>query len=198
MMAFALKSVCVVGVCAVLAGCGAVYPRAQSEPVVASMRWDHVPDSARWTRASLSALQDQGQELLSLVPRDIDVWCPAYRDADEMQRALFWTGMMSALAKHESTWNPKAVGGNGQWFGLLQIAPATARAYDCDATSASALSHGAANLSCAVRIMATTVPRDGVVSEGMGGVAADWGPFHSEAKRTDMKAWVSSQSYCAA
>ncbi|WP_371931077.1 hypothetical protein [Roseovarius sp. MMSF_3281] len=44
--------------------------------------------------------------------------------------------------------------------------------------------------------MAVTVPRDGVVSRGMRGVAADWGPFHSSRKRNDMKAWLRRQSYC--
>jgi hypothetical protein len=47
-----------------------------------------------------------------------------------------------------------------------------------------------------LRIMAETVPRDGVVSAGMRGVAADWGPFHQGTKREDMRAWVSSQDYC--
>ena len=46
--------------------------------------------------------------------------------------------------------------------------------------------------------MAITVPRDNVVSEGMRGVAADWGPFHSSRKREDMRSWVRDQSYCAA
>ena len=38
--------------------------------------------------------------------------------------------------------------------------------------------------------------RDGVVSAGMRGVAADWGPFHSRAKREDMKRWMRKQPYC--
>ena len=38
--------------------------------------------------------------------------------------------------------------------------------------------------------------RDRVVSEGMGGVAADWGPFHSARKREDMRQWLLSQDYC--
>ncbi|WP_425093347.1 hypothetical protein [Tropicimonas sp. S265A] len=45
--------------------------------------------------------------------------------------------------------------------------------------------------------MAVTVPRDGVVSAGRGGVAADWAPFLSETKRNDMIAWTRAQPYCA-
>ena len=111
-------------------------------------------------------------------------------------RAAFWVGLMSALAKHESTYRQTAVGGGGRWYGLLQILPATARGYKCNDPSREGLKVGTRNLSCAVRIMATTVPRDQVVSAGMRGVAADWGPFHSSRKREDMRKWVRSQEYC--
>ncbi|EYD71252.1 transglycosylase SLT domain-containing protein [Limimaricola hongkongensis] len=160
------------------------------------MAWDHRPESAEWTDATLAALKSHGAPLLSQVPGDIDTWCPGYAEASEDERAAFWAGMLSALAKHESTWNPAAVGGGGKWFGLVQIAPATARGYGCAAGSGSALKDGVANLSCAVRIAARTVRRDGVVSAGMRGLAADWGPFHSARKRSEMVNWTRSQSYC--
>lgn len=164
--------------------------------IPAAMRWDHAAQSEAWTAATFTALETHGSPLLDLVPADIASWCPAYPDADAEQRAAFWAGMLSTLAKHESTWNPQAVGGGGRWFGLVQIAPATARGYGCAAGSGAALQDGSANLSCAVRIAAVTVPRDGVVAAGGRGLAADWGPFHSTAKREDMRAWVSTQSYC--
>jgi hypothetical protein len=44
--------------------------------------------------------------------------------------------------------------------------------------------------------MARTVPRDGVIAAGGRGVAADWGPLKSSAKRADMQAWLRAQSYC--
>lgn len=160
------------------------------------MAWDHRPESAQWTDATLAALKAHGAPLLSQVPGDIANWCPGYAEASEDERAAFWAGMLSALAKHESTWNPEAVGGGGKWFGLVQIAPATARSYGCAAGSGSALKDGVANLSCAVRIAARTVRRDGVVSAGMRGLAADWGPFHSSRKRNEMANWTRSQSYC--
>lgn len=166
------------------------------EVVMSSMRWDGVPRSDDWTAASFAALEAHGQPLLSIVPRDIDRWCPAYPEAGTEGRKAFWTGMLSTLAKHESTWNPNAVGGGGRWFGLVQIAPATARGYGCEARSGEALKDGELNLSCAIRIAAVTVPRDGVVSAGMRGLAADWGPFHSSRKREDMRAWISTQPYC--
>ena len=161
-----------------------------------SARWDHRSESQVWTRQVVKALGTHGKVLVDLVPRDIEDWCPAYVDADEAGRQAFWVGLLSALAKHESTYKPRAVGGGGKWYGLLQILPATARGYKCQARSREALKDGAANLSCAIRIMAFTVPRDGVVSKGMRGVAADWGPFHSQRKRTDMMEWVRAQQYC--
>ena len=162
-----------------------------------AMRWDHRPEARQWTDTAMSAVMvGAGQPLISVVPRDSATWCPSYPSNTKAERGLFWVGLLSAMAKHESTWNPAAVGGGGQWFGLVQISPATARGYGCAATSGEALKDGSANLSCAIRIMAHTVPRDGVVAENMRGVAADWGPFHSAAKRAEMAAWTSSQSYC--
>lgn len=161
------------------------------------MRWDHLPAGETWTRATLAALETHGAVLTQTIPDDIDAWCPGYRDAAAPQRRAFWSGLLSTLAKHESTWRPDAVGGGGRWFGLVQIAPATARGYGCAAGSGEALKNGPANLSCAVRIWATTVPRDNMVSQNGRGVAADWGPFHQSSKRADMREWMQAQPYCA-
>ncbi|WP_116083991.1 transglycosylase SLT domain-containing protein [Tropicimonas sp. IMCC34011] len=168
----------------------------QAPSTLPVMRWDHRPEGKTWTMTALTALEDHGAVLPNIIPGDIEQWCPAYVDATEEQRKAFWTGLLSALAKHESTWNPAAVGGGGKWFGLVQISPATARSYGCSAGSGSALKNGEANLSCAIRIMARTVKRDGVISAGMRGVAADWGPFHSSRKRSDMMQWTRSQPFC--
>ncbi|WP_243730667.1 transglycosylase SLT domain-containing protein [Rubellimicrobium sp. CFH 75288] len=171
-------------------------PEPEALPVMA---WDHQgPHTNEWTEATLAALHEEGAVLLSQIPRDIGTWCPAYVQAEPSQRAAFWAGLLSALARFESTWNPRAVGGGGQWFGLVQIAPSTARGYGCEARSGAALTDALANLECAVRIAARTVTRDGVVAAGGGGFAADWGPFASASKRQEMARWVSSQEYCRA
>ena len=173
-----------------------VRPKARSTYLPAT-RWVHQPNHALWNRAAMSALKTHGKPLVSMVPDDIQDWCPLYPVATEMQRRAFWVGFMSSLAKYESTYRPDAVGGGGRWYGLLQILPATARGYGCNAGSGEALKKGAANLSCAVRIMAVTVPRDGVIYGRNGrGVAADWGPMRSQAKRADMAGWLRAQSYC--
>lgn len=174
---------------------GGVVPPARDGNIPRT-RWENVPGATLWTRAALAALKDHASALPETVPRDIVEWCPAYPRAGQEARRAFWVGFLSALAKHESTYRPAAVGGGGQWFGLMQILPATARHYGCRARTGQALQHGPDNLSCALRIMTRTVRRDGVVSQGMRGVAADWGPLHSGSKRSDMKRWTRAQSYC--
>lgn len=161
--------------------------------------WDFRHDGALWTRAAMSAIATHGNGLEQIVPRDIDTWCPGYAGNSEDQRRAFWVGMMSALAEHESTWRPTAVGGGGQWFGLLQIYPDTARRYGCRARTGAALQDPEDNLSCAVRIMATTVRRDRAVAVHDGrwrGVAADWGPMTDRGKSAEMAAWTRAQPYC--
>ena len=159
-------------------------------------RWDSAQDGARWTAAALSALDSHSAALVKLVPADIHDYCPGYEAAGESSRKAFWVNLVASLSFHESTWNPRISGGDGRWHGLLQIAPATARGYGCRAGDAGTLKDGALNVSCGLRIMAVTVPRDGVISAGMGGVAADWGPFHQQNKRRDIQSYTNSLPYC--
>ena len=165
--------------------------------VLPPMRWDHRPEASVWTKRALAAVDAPSANLPDVMPSDIGTWCPGYADASDTEREAFWSGLLSALAKHESTWNPQASGGGGAWIGLLQIAPATARQYGCDATTSAALKDGAANLSCAVRIAAVQVRRDGMVAGGGAqGMGRDWAPFRNDGKRAEMSAWTRAQSYC--
>ena len=159
--------------------------------------WDVSPNAERWTQAALVALDTHGAALPATIPADIDNYCPGYRTADREERKAFWVALLSALSRHESTWRPDVSGGGGRWHGLLQISPATARGYGCQAQTAAELKVGAANLACGLRIMSVTVPRDGVISAGMRGVAADWGPFHQSRKREDIKARTRAQPFCS-
>lgn len=173
--------------------------RPMARPVLPDTRWDHRNDAEDWTRAALAALNSQRNDLSDIVPADIGEWCPAYAQNSESQRDAFWVGMMSALARYESRHDPQAVGGGGQWFGLLQISPATAAHYGCAARSGDALLDAEANLSCGARIMTATVRRDRAVALHDGrwrGVAADWGPMTDAEKRAEMSAWTREQAYC--
>ena len=161
--------------------------------------WDSRRDGSDWTRAVLAALSTDAAALQDVIPLDISTWCPAYAKNPPERRRAFWVGMMSALARQESTLNPSAMGGGGQWVGLLQIYPPTALLYGCEAHTADALRNPEANLACAARIMAVTVVRDQAVAvhdSRWRGVAADWGPMTSRAKRETMSAWTRDQDYC--
>ncbi|MDP2087513.1 MAG: lytic transglycosylase domain-containing protein [Gemmobacter sp.] len=159
-------------------------------------RWDHRPEAGTWTRATLAAIKGRGDRLVQSVPADIATFCPAYKKASDTNRRAFWVGLFSALAKHESTWNPRAAGEGGKYRGLMQIAPGTARAYGCDA---GALYDGASNLACAVNIASEQVEATGVVAGGpggWGGLAADWGPMRNRNKLADIAEWTREQDYC--
>jgi len=178
------------------AALGAIRPEPRQPWSSPAMAWDDVEGAGAWTQAALGALRGPAAPLVGMVPADIHAWCPAYPEAGAAQRAAFWAGLVSSLAYYESTHNPQARGNDGPWFGLLQIVPATARFYGCEAGRAADLVDGAANVRCGLRIMATTVLRDGVISQGMQGIAADWGPFHSTRKREGMRDFVLNQAYC--
>jgi Transglycosylase SLT domain len=178
---------------------GAVVRPLARDDYIPTARWDSRSEGEDWTRATLAALTSEASGLEDIIPRDIAAWCPTYPDNPPELRRAFWVGMMSALAQHESTMNPSAVGGGGQWFGLLQIYPPTARHFDCEARTGEALRDPEANLACAAQIMAVTVARDQAVALHDGrwrGVAADWGPMTSRVKRAEMSAWTRSQDYC--
>lgn len=172
-------------------------PELRAASAAPVMRWDHRPEAREWTAAALAAVMRDGQSLTATVPEDIAAFCPSYAAGDRDRRALFWVGFMSALAKHESTWNPRASGGGGKWHGLLQIAPITWRHYGCSGD----VFNGADNLACSVKIMDYQVGRDGAIVKTAGaggwrGVARDWGPMRQARKLADIKAWTSRQDYC--
>ena len=163
------------------------------------MRWDARPEAATWTARALTAVAARDEELASRVPGDIATFCPGYASAPIGNRRAFWVGLMSATAKHESSFNPKASGGGGRYIGLMQISPGTARLAGCEARTSAALKDGAANLECAVRILAPHVAEDGMIAgKGNRGVARDWGPLARQSKRAEIATWTAAQPYCQA
>ena len=162
-----------------------------------AMRWDAAPHGADWTKEALVLVADHDGELTNRVPADIEVYCPGYATATKDARRAFWVGLLSATAKYESGFNPAAVGGRGRYVGLMQISLPTARTYACDATSAAGLKDGAANLSCALDIVAPHVAADAMVAgTGNRGIARDWGPWQSGKNRAAIASWTRVQTYC--
>jgi len=182
-----------------LLGCVAT-PKAEEMSLVAPpMQWDHHPEGQEWTESTLVALSTKDPVLSERVPADIETWCPGYADATVEERRAFWAGLLSAVARYESTWNETASGGGGRWIGLMQISPRSAANYGCEATSVGALKDGEANLECAVEIMSEQVAKDGLVAGGGNrGIGRDWAPLRSSEKRSAMASWTSQQPYCKA
>jgi Transglycosylase SLT domain len=182
-----------------LSACLKTAPVAEMSFVSPPMGWDHHPEGEEWTESTLVALSAKDAELSDQVPADIETWCPGYPKAPVEARRAFWAGLISAVAKYESTWNPKASGGGGRWIGLMQISPRSANYFGCEATSVGALKDGEANLACAVQILSEQVAKDGLVAGGGDrGVGRDWAPVRSSEKRAAMAAWTRAQPYCQA
>ena len=182
-----------------LSGCIPSQSKDEMSFVSPPMQWDHHPEGAEWTESTLVALSTKDPLLSQRIPADIETWCPGYAEAPLEERRAFWAGLLSAVAKYESTWNPVASGGGGRWIGLMQISPRSAANYGCEATSVGELKDGEANLECAVEIMSEQVAKDGLVAGGGNrGIGRDWAPLRSGEKRAAMAAWTSEQPYCQA
>jgi hypothetical protein len=180
-----------------LSGCISSQSGEEMSFVSPPMQWDHHPEAEDWTESTLVAISTKDPLLSQRIPADIDAWCPGYEDAEIEERRAFWAGLLSAVAKYESTWNPIASGGGGRWIGLMQISPRSAANYGCEATSVGALKDGEANLECAVEIMSEQVAKDGLVAGGGNrGIGRDWAPLRSSEKRAAMAAWTREQPYC--
>lgn len=173
----------------------ACQPIGTDEPEIVA-RWDHRSEAAQWNDAMMTALMTHGAPMLALTPQDAHEFCPGYESGDETARAAFWVAFFSGLARFESGWRPEAAGAGGRYQGLLQISPATARFHGCDLSAPGGLYDGATNLTCATRVAARAVQRDGVVASGRGGVAADWPPMRDASKRAEVAAFTRSIPAC--
>lgn len=172
-------------------------------------RWDNLSNGAAWTGFAMEALDRFGGALVSSVPSDIESYCPAYPSMPPARRKAFWVGLMSALTKWESSYDPDtkfvepdvvdAQGRNVTSRGLLQISIESGRGYGCTIENEQQLHDPKVNLTCAVRILNRLVPRAGVVASNSApwkGAAAYWSPFRRADRRADMRNWTKSLQIC--
>lgn len=70
--------------------------------------WEKTVVAAKgWTQMVYTVIKKEESYLLGQnVADDIEIFCPAYRKLNEQQRLNFWGQFFSALAYHESGWNP--------------------------------------------------------------------------------------------
>jgi hypothetical protein len=160
------------------------------------LRWDGHSQDMDWTLATMAALRGPGASLAGRCRRTSRIGARATRPRGRGRGGPSGRGWSrrSHGTKAPMTRARWAAVANGS--GWCRSRRRRRGIGACQATSGDALLDGEANLRCGLRIMGATVPRDGVVSRGMRGVAADWGPFHSTRKREDMRQWLRAQDYC--
>jgi len=138
------------------------------------MPWDgkHA-DASRWTQYTADAIAQYGSAMRTKRPSDVASFCPNYANLDEKGRTQFWVGLVAAIAKYESSYNPNtryqenfkdSSGTAVVSRGLLQISAESARNYGCSVSSGTALHDAKVNLTCGVRIINHWLAQDGVIS----------------------------------
>ncbi len=147
--------------------------------------WSSVNRDGTWTHAAETAVS--ATSLADQVPKDVQKFCPGYSELDTDFKIMFWAGLLSAMAKYESNFNPSTKyterikdkhGNSVVSRGLLQISIESANLnYSCKISKAKDLHDPATNLSCGARILSTWVELDGVVAytdSGINGGARYW------------------------
>jgi hypothetical protein len=141
--------------------------------------WDQrVQQGRRWTNFTAEALEEHGQALLTMEPKDIKAFCPAYSKLGPEAIKSFWVHLISAMAFRESTFRPelthteKFTSSNGQNVisrGLLQLSHESVLQFNCGNKTAKDLHDPQINLTCGVKVLNRWVSHDGVITGQVNG-----------------------------
>ena len=135
--------------------------------------WSEANQDGSWTQMAQQAVA--ATTLAGQNPKDIDKFCPKYSKLNKTFKNKFWVGLLSAMAKYESNFNPQTkytekfkdkTGKKVISRGLLQISieSANQKRYDCKIKAAKDLHGPATNLLCGAKILSSWVESDGVVA----------------------------------
>jgi hypothetical protein len=174
-----------------------------------------VPQLNSWTEHLYNAVSTDGENLVKVVPRNIQHFCPNFKDLDREERIAFWVRLISVMAGYESSYNFKTTfkepSSGVLSSGLMQMSVNSVQLphYDCsmisddDDQAQKDLFDPKKNLSCAVRIINHWVGRDGTIVEfanNANGVEGDeywqglaryWGVFrHKRIKSGPDEFWA--------
>ena len=166
-------------------------PTATPVPSTGSAKplWESkVADGVNWTAHVMNKLDTLGVDMLDVVPADIATFCPSFKKFTYTQRKEFFTYLISAMTKYESSFNPNefyregfndASGNAVISRGLLQISIESANSYGCGFKDAQQLHDPYLNLNCGIRILNRWIgQRDlrlaGKIADGWKGGARYW------------------------
>ena len=133
--------------------------------------WDHAhADSETWTLTTLFEISAHRKDLEKA--RDLEEFCPGYSRASSYQKDTCWLRLISAMAKFESSFRPKAtyLEATGQTsVGLLMMDPR----HCPNAPTLEKLQIAEPNIQCAIPRLALLVARDSMISgpKNSGGAA---------------------------
>jgi hypothetical protein len=136
--------------------------------------WADSNKDGSWTRIAERAVA--ASTLPKLHPQDVRFFCPSYAGLSTKERKKFWVGLLSAMAKPESNFQPqryyqeKFTDRKGKPVisrGLLQISieSANQKRYSCGVPYPAKLHDPATNLQCGTKILARWVSTDGVIAK---------------------------------
>ncbi|MEM7280540.1 MAG: transglycosylase SLT domain-containing protein [Pseudomonadota bacterium] len=142
--------------------------------------WSGTEPARDWTLAAELAVAET--DLINQTPTDVKDFCPVYASLSSRDKKRFWAGLLSAMAKFESNFEPRTAftetlrdskGNNVVSRGLLQISLESANQarYGCGPLTAKTLHDPATNLSCGARILSKWVRDDGAISHAESPIA---------------------------
>lgn len=136
--------------------------------------WAAADPDGSWTAIAERAVE--ATRLPDLAPAGMAEFCPGYEGGEPTGRTRFWVGLMSAMARFESAFDPKrdfveprVKDGAGRAVtsrGLLQLSIESANQprYACGIEDATDLHDPEVNLGCAARVLSYWVEQDGVLA----------------------------------
>lgn len=137
--------------------------------------WTGYGNYKAWNQYTYNAI---GGGLTGALPNDIKTFCPNYKNLNSDARKMFWIGLVSAISKYESNFNPSVSYKEAMSDtyespvvsrGLLQISYGSSKNYGCGAGSPKALHDSGLNLRCGVKIISHWIKKDDVISSHGGG-----------------------------
>lgn len=132
--------------------------------IEASYDWDHKSDSKNWTEFTRKALLKRGKNLLNKKsdPASAGRYCDRFNEMNKEERIVFWTGLIAAMARYESSFRPSTTfkesfkNSKGERVisaGLLQASYESARGYGFKDATTEKLKDPEYNLNVGVQIL---------------------------------------------